>query len=492
MPNEGLNLIPVTGNTTINAPVPAGFVGSLPGSMAVSGSTTREIPRSRNVSLSKAFSQAPGLAISTPKLIQPVDAVSKSRYTDVKNRISETDEEGFIDALKQATSLVAPILGPAVGTILPVALGPIGGPISALLSGALNAAGKLCESAVTEGAPADAQTAQQGSIERAILAEATLTALQSMELSPDVEESLFTDMRDTVMKALPTVRKAAPQVLGAMMEPALRLALNSLHNYNATAATGAESLEATTAKQFRSNVVYTNVIDQPTGRQGEQFLDLLQASLERNKEESAMDDDSAESLIDVLRAGLRIGGQGISIAAKVGLPLLLQGLSSGAESIEEGPAADESRVLSADALAHRAVVAEAALQAVMKQSPQYLQEEGFFDGLINGIQRIAPVVMPILPDVFSAVTPIVGGVLKKVVGQESTMAGNAADQSVTPRANRLGSAAPPLRAPRSLASLRQQGNAPSANGVTYEGFGQKNNASRGAFRQNVNFSRPAF
>ena len=495
MPNEGLNLIPVTGNTATNAPVPSGFVGYLPSSMTVSGLAASETPHTRNLHNSQGFSQAPGLAFSIPfNSVQPARAGASSRYSDalVKKSMHETDEEGFLDALKQAASVGLPFLGSAASTVLPIALGPAGGPISAIFSCAMNAAGKLCESAVTEGFTQDSQTIEPGSMERAILAEATLTALQSMELSPEAEESIFGDMKDTVMKALPTVRKVAPQVLGAMMEPALRIALNSLHSYNAKSTVGTESFGSEAAKPFRSTVVYTNAINRPVDPQAEQFLSLLQVALERNKEESAMDTESMIDFGNLFRGAVRLAGKGIATAAKHGLPLLLQGLASGTESIEDDLTPDKSRVLPADALAHRAIVAEAALQAVMKQSPQYLQEEGFIDGLFDAIKTIAPVVMPMLPDVVSAISPVVGNVVQNVLGQDSTPAINDVARDKKPRLNRLGSAAPPLRSQRSLASLRHHESSTGFSGPTYEGFGQRANASRGASRQNVNYSRPAY
>ena len=81
-------------------------------------------------------------------------------------------------------------------------------------------------------------------MERAIMAEAALSTIQSMQLDPELEESIFTDMKAIVMKALPVVRKAAPHVMGAMMEPALRIALDSLHKSNQNG--GAESFEDAT------------------------------------------------------------------------------------------------------------------------------------------------------------------------------------------------------------------------------------------------------
>ena len=92
--------------------------------------------------------------------------------------------------------------------------------------------------------------------------------------------------------------------------------------------------------------------------------------------------------MDILKAGARFG-------LKHGLPLLASAIS-GAESFEEEstPGQSDSQ-LSADALAKRAVVAEAALQAVMKLPPQELEESGFFDSIWSGIKQIAPVAIKV-------------------------------------------------------------------------------------------------
>ena len=514
VPNDGLNLIPVTGNTAINAPMPSGFVGSLPGSMAVSGPAICEVCRTRQVGAPTRNTQTPGTAVSTSSsvavslrgsafpirsgLSQPLPAragaVSRQSGTLIKGHMQGADEEGFFDVLKKAASVGAPFLGSVLNTALPVALGPIGGPVGALAGFALNAAGKLCESAEAEGFMDTTPIKREGSMERAVLAEATLSALQAMELPQHVEESIFGDMKDVVMKALPAVKKAAPHVLGAMMEPALRIALDSLHNYNTKGAAGAESFETPTAEPFRPGVLYTQAIDQPVDRQAEAFLSHLKGAMEKNKQESAMDDGSAESFGDFLMAGVRLAGQGVAAVAKAGLPLLVKGLS-GAESMEDEPSAEQPHAFSADALAHRAIVAEAALQAVMKQSPQTLQEEGFFDFIVDTVKTVAPIVTKVAPGIISAINPTVGGIVKNVLGQESTMVNGSSVPNAPPATpapsgrSRLGNTAPQLRSQSSLASLRHEGNA-GGNSHEYRGFGQNDGNRRGAFRQGINYSRP--
>lgn len=184
--------------------------------------------------------------------------------------MTRAEEEGFIDVLRKAASIGAPLLGKVLNTALPIALGPIGGPVGALAGFALNAAGKLAAESASAESITDVSSVQEGSMERAILAEAALSTIQSMELDPELEESIFSDMKDMVMKALPVVRKAAPHVMGAMMEPALRIALDSLHTYNQKG--GAESFEDSAPEPFRPSVHYSNAIDQPADRNAEKFL----------------------------------------------------------------------------------------------------------------------------------------------------------------------------------------------------------------------------
>ena len=464
VPNDSLNLIPVTGNTAISAPVPSGYGPSIPNSMALTGPAICEVCRTRKVEPSNASqvqqktqaqpaSQAPVTPKSQPhrqrqrasstitKLIQDGRA-PQGRGPAARRQLTEAEEEGFLDVLR------------TVASALPAGLGMIGGgPIGALAGFALNAASKvMAESTGAESAFDEPAALHEGAMERAILAEATLSALQSAELHPDLEESIFSDMKEAVMKALPVVRRAAPRVMGAMMEPALKIALDSLHNYNQKVASGAESFEATPSETFHSAVVYTSAIDQPADRQAEAFLGHLQASLQQNLQESAMDGGLEEGWFDgfgdLLKAGTRLAGQGVLAAAKHGLPILVNVLKStgGAESFDDQPSSGPSaHLLAADPLAQRALVADAALRAVMKLPPQQLQEEGIFDFIGNAIKTIAPIAMK--------VAPMVAGVVSSVLNPESAVAG---ESNIHGAAGPVSAGVMPRALPekRSLLSLR--------------------------------------
>ena len=423
LPNNDLNLIPVTGNETISAPLPSGYGSSTPGSIAVTGSAICEVCKSRKVETRPApqtqhQSQAPTVPLQRPRSqherrstmtkLTLNGGVTQGQNLSVKSQRTESEEEGFMDVLR------------TVASALPTGLGIIGGPIGALAGFALNAASVV--TTMTAESAMDEPAIHEGSMERAILAEATLSALQSAELPPDMEESIFSDMKDTVMRALPVIRKAAPHVMGAMMEPALKIALDSLHSHNQKAAAGAESFEADAPEPFRATALYTAAIDRPADHQAEAFLGYFQASLQQNLQESAMDADSEEGFIDIVKAGIRLAGKGVAAAAKYGLPVLLDAVKSsgGAEAFEDQPGSGPAaHLLAADPLAQRALVADAALKAVMRIPPQQLQEEGFFGFLGNAFKTIAPIAMKVAPVVAGAIHPAIGKVVSGVLRQES-------------------------------------------------------------------------
>ena len=133
------------------------------------------------------------MVISSLRLTSP-ELAYRHNGNSGQNNISS--EEGFLDILKGAVKVGAPFVGGVLKTGLPMALGPLGGPLGALAGVALNAASKLAESAEAEAGGLDMTTINEGAAERAVLAEAALAALQTMELQPDTQESIFSDMKD--------------------------------------------------------------------------------------------------------------------------------------------------------------------------------------------------------------------------------------------------------------------------------------------------------
>ena len=295
-----------------------------------------------------------------------------------------------------------------VKTALPIGAGLLGGPVGVLAGVALNAAsqftGKSAESTLTSSAM------KQGSVERAILAEATM---QAIRVHPGLEEFVLSSIKETVTKALPTIKKVAPRIAGAALEPALQVALDMLHKYNQKAKTGTES---TLTESFRPAIHYSGAsfnIDDP---KTQVFLDAAKVSLDQGQQESGFDSESQEGFFDIIKAGASLAGQGVAIVAQKGLPILagLLAHSSGTEALETGT----SKTSFQGPLAQRALVADAALSAVLQVKHESLQEAGFFDAFAKAVQVIAPAVIKAAPIVAQNVLPIVGNIMK--LTQESS------------------------------------------------------------------------
>ena len=361
---------------------------------------------------------------------------SQSRRVPSQRTGPTKDEEGlFMDIMKGAASVV----------------GPFGGPLGILASVAINAASTLAESTNAE-STLDSSALHEGTVERAILADAALTAVQTMKLHPEEEEGIFSDMKDFIVKAAPAVRRVAPKVLGAMMEPALRMAMDSLHDYNQGNQRGAEGLFDAPAAPALPHITYSAQIDQPGDVNSQAFVSGLHNALQAGQE--SYGDESEEGFLDILKAGVHYAGKGLSFAVKNGLPILAQAMSGAesldAESLEADPPTANPSSVSTDALAKRAIAGEAALQALMKLEPHRLEEEGFFDFIASTVKHIAPVVLKVAPAVISNISPTIGGILKSVTSQEAGFAG------FDPDAPRRLPARPTLGKKPSAMSLRRK------------------------------------
>lgn len=273
-------------------------------------------------------------------------------------------------------------------TALPIGAGLLGGPVGVLAGVALNAAShfatKSTESTLT------GSTIQEGSVERAILAEATMHALR---VHPRLEESVLSHIKDTVMKTLPTVQKVAAQIGDAALEPALQMALDLLRKYGQTAKPGTES---TFVELFRPPIHYSEATFEINDKEAEAFLGAVKSSMEQGQQESAWDAESQEGFFDIIKAGVCLAGQGVAALAQHGLPILVGiNAKSNGTALETGSSETSFR----GPLAQRALVADAALSAVMKLDHEELKEAGFFSALTKAVQVIAPAVIKAAPNV---------------------------------------------------------------------------------------------
>lgn len=356
-----------------------------------------------------------------------------------KRMPSNIEEEGFWDVLNVIKEVGAPIAKGALSVGLPF-LGPAGLPIAALANIALGVAGKICESSMEgEESSLPPHLSQQDFTDRALLGEAALTAVLKMKENDRVPEGLFEMMEKTYTSLAPVIKRAASTVLNPLMETALRITLENVAKGNHVPNI------STTRQEIKQAEGDDEVFEDPATHS---FMRaLLSPTLVVEGEEGFFDD-----LGDHIRRGLKAGRPFFRIAVK-GLALLDTVLPE--SSMEEGATAEAFDIIS-----KRAIMGEAALQAVMNIEHDELNAEGFFDGLKTALQTIGSTVITYAPKVIGAVAPIVQSLMQ---GQESSLAPRSAPEP--PSMELFG---PPLLAKKSFANLRT----PS---------GKENRLSNGAF-----------
>ncbi|KAI4089329.1 MAG: hypothetical protein LQ344_005461 [Seirophora lacunosa] len=269
----------------------------------------------------------------------------------------ESGEEGFLDIMKSALRTGGPLLGGALRTGLPMALGPLGAPIAALTGLALNAAGQLAELGDAESL--DPSEVQEGTMERAILAEAALTAVQTLDLHPEQEEGTRHGSHDGA-------RAAHRLELLADLQREGRQRRGSLWRSNRGAV------------PFKYHLLGGH----------RQAWGPRHRSIRLRPQDRHEPRNLKKAFFDIISAGVRFAGRRLTAAARVGLPLLAQMMNEGGaqESAEADPTAPTAALSSSD-LAKRALVGEAALQALIKLPPHVLEEEGFFDTIADVIRE---------------------------------------------------------------------------------------------------------
>ncbi|KAH0541692.1 hypothetical protein FGG08_003855 [Glutinoglossum americanum] len=335
------------------------------------------------------------------------------------SRNNHMEDEGFFDdfipTLKSAVKIGAPIASNVLQAGLPILFGPIGAPIAALASVALRAAGKAAESSSASESFSLNARQDDGLVERAILAEAALAGVMALNKKTLAEENLFSKMKDVAKVLSPVVKEAAPKVMGVITEPALRVALDTLNDQNKGGA-ATESAFAPgsrpTGRALRSagqdfHAALTGASLKGVDHNTRAFVDAL---LETPPEESIWGDIAA-TLGSVAINALVPAGQVNS--------MLNDGLTALARSGSEANFGEDDSTISLDGLHQRAMLGEAALQAVMQVPVERLQEEGFFDVVRTAIKVIAPKVIKAAPGIIKAVAPVVQAALG--TGAESTL-----------------------------------------------------------------------
>ena len=270
-------------------------------------------------------------------------------------------------------------------------MGPVGGAVAVLAGTALGAAGKLAESGFED------EQSGNGHFERAILAEAALQTVLNMSDEEVAESGILDKMKSTFKDLKPHVKKVAPRILPAILEPALRLSLDALQKQESATESAfvpsgrREKLVLPPSTESDIDDIFTTQLLAPTIRET---------------------DD--EAFWGVLGSVLK---KGIKSAGIVGKALGVLGSLFGGQESDIAPELDEEY----ESLFDRAILAEAALQALQQAPPEVLQSEGLFDSIKKAVQKIAPTIIKLAPKVIKNIIPIAGPLLGAVLGGESDL-----------------------------------------------------------------------
>ena len=332
--------------------------------------------------------------------------------------------EGFFDVLRTVAQI-----GPAA---LPIASSLLGGPLGgaigtaagAILSSVAGAESFAASSSHGPEGQVNGDSLVPGAAERAVLAEAALQTVLSLEGSPELEQILG-HMRSNWESNSPNVDAIASRFQPQLMECALDIMVKK---WDYLAAHGTNQQEATIMLERRS-LLGTSEPEGSTGRnkEGGDFLEgLLAPTLPISGQEGMFD-----ALGPLLRKAVSYAKPIVSKVAKVALT------EYGGKLINKLVGSDQSRDQeslpttkgvhneAAKIVFKRALMADAALQALMscpradlenlKPKPSSSdgdKQEGVFDFIKTAVQKIAPSVLDtaksaaknLLPMLIDAVT----------------------------------------------------------------------------------------
>ncbi|TDZ31010.1 Glutamyl endopeptidase [Colletotrichum spinosum] len=318
-----------------------------------------------------------------------------------------SDEEGFFDIIRS----IAKVAGPVVSTVTPF-LGPIGGPVGAVAGTILSAVGGA-ESAIIEGNASGVveNSITSGAAERAVLAEASLQALLKLEHSPETAE-LLRSISSKYSAFRPKLDAIAQVTQPQLTECGLMLAHQQIARIHERGVIGIQESEIELPRQQLKGVGSNSVYDQQQqGRQTAFVQGLLAPTRPVSGEEGFFD-----LLGPVLSKGISFAKPFIAGAAQGALSGVIGRLGGGAESSLDAPAPGTHEHATRLAF-KRAAAAEAALQTLMALPGEKLDrlrvndpqggEEGFFDVIKAGVQRIAPAVIDVAKTALRKVVPVI-------------------------------------------------------------------------------------
>ncbi|KAK2601679.1 hypothetical protein QQS21_004754 [Conoideocrella luteorostrata] len=324
---------------------------------------------------------------------------------------SGTEQEGFRDVFKSIArigSSTAPLVGSLLG-------GPIGGIIGTVAGGFL---GSLSEVAA---AAAESTFEDTGAAERAILAEACLQTILQLPSDHPATKNIIDHMQRNYTANAPNVDVLAQVITPQITEAALEITAARYIK----AVSRAARPESTESVQGYSDLLVSK--PESAVGEGEAFAEGLFSPTRQLTGEEASEIFSW--LGPVLKKAVSVGRPLLSKAAKAIItdvaPKLLgqivgtiEGGTGSAESVMQNPIMMSRKQPQVRLLLKRALIADAALQALQalpadqlrsvqtKPEPAGSQAEGIFDSIKKVVQKIGPAVLDTTKQAIKTVAPI--------------------------------------------------------------------------------------
>ncbi|GJD05095.1 ATP synthase F1 [Colletotrichum higginsianum] len=364
--------------------------------------------------------------------------INKNNYNYNNNSSSGPpvgDAEGFLDILR-AVRKVGSVALPIAGTILG---GPIGGGI-ATVAGSLLGMVSGAESALDNGASSPESFAphqlSRGAAERAVLAEAALQTIVSLDRG-DVAEGLIDDVVSTFKRTAPKLEDLVKVLRPILTQQALEIAVKGM---NRTAGLAQTSLESDLSRA-RVSIHHGGDLTESVltgGSEGAALLEsLLTPTVPVGGEEGWI-----SSLGSLISTGVKLAAPIAGKLAKEYAPKIIGGLvskiSGGSQESVEG----SDVMLNDDTtrfLLKRALLADASLTALQRLNKNELgqlrirsevrqehalgdQEGAWGDFFKTVVQKVAPIALDGAKKAAAALAPkIVDAALSKLGRNESEL-----------------------------------------------------------------------
>ncbi|KAI0429589.1 trypsin-like cysteine/serine peptidase domain-containing protein [Xylaria sp. FL1042] len=327
----------------------------------------------------------------------------ESSSNSVEKSIDSNQAEGFLDVLKSVGNVVASVGKRTIPFVSPL-FGPAGGIVSAVAGAALGAVANACAESAMEGV--GTEKVVQGTAERAILAEASLQAVLKMEGSP-ITDKILRHMEIIYTKRAPIVKYIAPKLAPGLLSSAYKITVDK--NFI--------QKEHTIRRLLPPRALKGNWAE--SSLSSNDFVDcMMQPTRPLEGEEAFFDQYSTDLVIALQTRDILLREE-----TKSGLLRLNKALAE--SSFDAESSLDNQDTQAAELVAKRAVMAEAALQAVMKLNKSELaelqlvndqggvHEEGFIDFVKTAGQKIGsyvkanavPLAKRIIPLVKDALAP---------------------------------------------------------------------------------------